>query len=202
MSKTKCILFDLGGVVLHWNNSWLTNEISKQFNLSKNQFELEFENHLGILSSGKITEQEFWKSISAKLDASHLIRPDSILEPIFRKLVSINKSVYALSENLKEKGLSIGILSNTEPVTYSVIENLESFDHFDYKFLSFQIGLIKPDPKIYQHVVQNLPFKKEELFFIDDNLQNVHSANTFGLKTVQFHSYETLLDDLENLKIL
>ena len=202
MTQTKCVLFDLGGVVLHWNNSWLTDEISKQFDLSKEQFEQEFENHLGILSSGKMTEQEFWKKISAKLDSSNLIRQDSILEPVFRKLVSINYSVYNLTKKLKESGLSIGILSNTEPVTYSVIEDLESFDHFDFKFLSYEIGLVKPDLKIYQHVVRHLPFKKEELFFIDDNTQNVKSANDFGLKTVQFQSYDNLFNDLKKMKIL
>ena len=202
MTQTKCVLFDLGGVVLHWNNSWLTDEISKQFDLSKEQFEQEFENHLGILSSGKMTEQEFWKKISAKLDSSNLIRQDSILEPVFRKLVSINYSVYNLTKKLKESGLSIGILSNTEPVTYSVIEDLESFDHFDFKFLSYEIGLVKPDLRIYQHVVRHLPFKKEELFFIDDNTQNVKSANDFGLKTVQFQSYDNLFNDLKKMKIL
>ena len=202
MTQTKCVLFDLGAVVLHWNNSWLTDEISKQFDLSKEQFEQEFENHLGILSSGKMTEQEFWKKISAKLDSSNLIRQDSILEPVFRKLVSINYSVYNLTKKLKESGLSIGILSNTEPVTYSVIEDLESFDHFDFKFLSYEIGLVKPDLKIYQHVVRHLPFKKEELFFIDDNTQNVKSANDFGLKTVQFQSYDNLFNDLKKMKIL
>ena len=202
MSQIKCVLFDLGGVVLNWNNSWLTAEISKQFNLPKEKFQLEFDNHLGIISSGKMTEPEFWKSISEKLGISNLIQPDSILGPAFRKLVSINQSVFNLSSKLKENGFSIGILSNTEPVTYSVIENLESFDHFDYKFLSYEIGLVKPDPKIYQHVVDNLPFKKEELFFIDDNLQNVNSANNFGLKTVQFQNYERLLTDLKESKIM
>ena len=149
-----------------------------------------------------MTEQEFWKKISAKLDSSNLIRQDSILEPVFRKLVSINYSVYNLTKKLKESGLSIGILSNTEPVTYSVIEDLESFDHFDFKFLSYEIGLVKPDLKIYQHVVRHLPFKKEELFFIDDNTQNVKSANDFGLKTVQFQSYDNLFNDLKKMKIL
>ncbi|KAF6242822.1 hypothetical protein C6988_06470 [Nitrosopumilus sp. b1] len=202
MSQIKCVLFDLGGVVLNWNNSWLIDEISKQFNLSKKKFEQEFDNHLGILSSGKMTEKEFWQSISKKLDASNLIRQDSILEPVFRKLVSINQSVYSLSSKIKENGLSIGILSNTEPVTYSVIESLESFAHFDYKFLSYEIGLVKPDPKIYEHVVNNLPYKKEELFFIDDTIQNVDSANDFGLRTIQFHSYDSLVNDLEELDIL
>ena len=55
---------------------------------------------------------------------------------------------------------------------------------------------------IYKHVIENVPFEKDELFFIDDNKSNVKSANDFGIKTVQFVNYEKMIDDLRMMKIL
>jgi len=200
--KVSCILFDLGGVIVNWHNSWLIDEVSKRFNLSRARFEQEFRKNLSILSSGKMTECEFWSHIGNRLNSSELERQDSLLEPIFRKFVSVNDSVVKLSRKLKETGFPIGILSNTEPITFSIVEELTSLNHFDFKFLSYEIGHVKPSTMIYEYVIENVPFKKEELIFIDDTESNVKSANEFGIKTIQFVSYEKLRDDLRMMKIL
>ena len=202
MSKISCILFDLGGVIIDWQDSWLVDELIKRYNLSRELFEQEFRKNLKILSTGKMTEGELWSRVGNSLESSELEKQDSLLGPIFRKLVSVNDSVVKLSRMIKETGLSIGILSNTDPITFPIVEELTSLNHFDFKFLSYEIGHVKPSPMIYQHVIENVPFKKEELIFIDDTESNVKSANDFGIKTIQFVSYEKLRDDLRMMKIL
>ncbi len=202
MAKVSCILFDLGGVIVNWHNSWLIDEVSKRFNLSRTRFEQEFRKNFSILSSGKMTEGEFWSIVGNRLQSSELESQDSLLGPIFRKLVSVNDSVVKLSREVKKTGLPIGILSNTEPITFPIVEELISLNYFDFKFLSYEIGHVKPSPMIYQYVIENVPFKKEELIFIDDTESNVKSANDFGIKTIQFVSYEKLRDDLRIMKIL
>ncbi len=202
LAKVSCVLFDLGGVIINWRDSWLIDEVSKRFNLSRTRFEQEFRKNLSILSSGKMTEGEFWSLVGNRLQSSELERQDSLLGPIFRKFVSVNDSVVKLSREIKETGLPIGILSNTESITFQIVEELTSLNHFDFKFLSYKIGHVKPSPMIYQHVIENVPFKKEELIFIDDTESNVKSANDFGIKTIQFVSYEKLRDDLRMMKIL
>jgi len=202
LSKISCILFDLGGVIVDWQDSWLVDELIKRYNLSRELFEQEFRKNLKILSTGKITEGKLWSRVGNSLESSELEKQDSLLGPIFRKLVSVNDSVVKLSRVIKETGLSIGILSNTDPITFPIVEELTSLNHFDFKFLSYEIGHVKPSPMIYQHVIENVPFKKEELIFIDDTESNVKSANDFGIKTIQFVSYEKLRDDLRMMKIL
>jgi len=202
LSKISCILFDLGGVIIDWQDSWLVDELIKRYNLSRELFEQEFRKNLKILSTGKMTEGELWSRVGNSLESSELEKQDSLLGPIFRKLVSVNDSVVKLSRMIKETGLSIGILSNTDPITFPIVEELTSLNHFDFKFLSYEIGHVKPSPMIYQHVIENVPFKKEELIFIDDTESNVKSANDFGIKTIQFVSYEKLRDDLRMMKIL
>jgi putative hydrolase of the HAD superfamily len=192
----------LGGVIVNWHNSWLIEEVSKTFDLSSQLLGQEFHRNLNILSSGKITEDEFWSHIGNKLNSSELERQDSLLEPIFRKFVSVNDSVVKLSRELKKTGVSVGILSNTEPITFSVVEELIPLNHFDYKFLSYKIGSVKPNPTIYKYVVENIPFEKDELFFIDDTELNVKSANDYGIRAIQFETYKKLIGYLRRIKIL
>jgi putative hydrolase of the HAD superfamily len=98
--------------------------------------------------------------------------------------------------------MPIGILSNTELVTFSVIEDLISLDHFKHKFLSYKIGHMKPDVEIYNHVIDNIPFPKEEVLFIDDLKPNVESARNAGIDAVQYLDYDTLIQECKIRKLL
>jgi HAD superfamily hydrolase (TIGR01509 family) len=200
--KVSCVLFDLCGVVVNWHNSWRINEISKTFNISKDLFEQEFERNVIFLSSGKMTEEQFWNNMGNHLNSVELSKQDSLLEPIFRKFVSVNDSVIKLTRKLKENGISIGILSNTEVITFLVVEELISLDHFDFKSLSYKIGHVKPNHMIYQHVIENTPFQKEELFFIDDLKSNIDSAHSSGIDAVQYTDFNELLKECHLRELL
>jgi putative hydrolase of the HAD superfamily len=55
---------------------------------------------------------------------------------------------------------------------------------FDKLFLSYEIGIHKPDAGIYTHVLQNAGIKAEECVFIDDSLANVDAARLLGMKGI------------------
>ena len=193
-----CVLFDLGGVIINWDNAWLIQDVSDEFKVSEEILSEEFNKYLPAIASGKITEREFWYNIGEELQSPKLMEMNqSLLERLFRKNVSLKEPVASLSKELSKKGITVGILSNTEPVSYSVFKNLMPLDHFEYKFLSYEIGHVKPDPEIYHHVINNVPFAKEELFFIDDLKPNVESAISQGIDAVQFSGYDKLVQELE-----
>jgi HAD superfamily hydrolase (TIGR01509 family) len=197
LASISCVLFDLGGVIVNWKDSWIIEETCVQFHLSKEIFSKEFNKNLPYLSAGKINEKEFWRRIDSKLDSTRLVKENkSIFGEIFLKLASVNKEMLELSKELAKKGITVGILSNTEDATYSVVKKTLSIKHFKFKFLSYEIGYLKPGKKIFQHVIDNIPFKKSELFFIDDMKANVDSALSLGIDSVQFSNYENLLSEL------
>ena len=203
MNRISCVLFDLGGVLLNWENSWLINEVSKRFQLSEQKLSEEFNKNADVLSSGRINEKEFWFRISNKLNSTELTnQKESIFAEIFRKFASSNESILSLSKNLVKKGITVGILSNTEPITYSIAEEVCSLEHFKFKFLSYKIGYTKPDVRIYQYVIDNIPYGKEKLFFIDDIKNNVESALSIGIDSVQFSNYENLINEFSKRDLL
>ena len=203
MANISCVLFDLGGVIVNWHNSWLIQDVSDEFQLQKEKLSKEFYKNLPEISTGRINEKEFWHTIGKELESKKLMNlNESLLDKIFRKRCSLNNSTINLSKELSQKDITVGILSNTEPASYSVMENLTSLDHFEYKFLSYNIGHLKPEPEIYHHVIDNIPFPKEELFFIDDLKSNVESARSEGIDSVQYNDYDELLKECQIRKIM
>lgn len=203
MTNISCVLFDLGGVIVNWHNSWFIQEVSKEFELQEEKLSKEFDKNLTNISTGRIDEKKFWHNIGLELESPKLMNHnESLLNKIFRKRVSINNPLVALSRNLSQKGIMVGILSNTEQVTFSVVSDLISLDHFEYKFLSYKIGHLKPEPEIYRYVIDNIPFPKEELFFIDDLKSNVESARSEGIDSVQYSDYDDLVKECHLRKLL
>ena len=203
MAKISCVLFDLGGVVVNWDDSWLIQDVSEEFQLQEEKVAKEFHKNLPAISTGKINEKKIWYNIGKELESEKLMNHDqSILDRLFQKHVSVNESIISLSKKISQKDMTVGILSNTELVTYSVIENLVSLDHFKYKFLSYKIGHLKPNPEIYKHVINNVPYPKEEIFFIDDLESNVESAHLEGIDAVQYLDFDGLLKECQTRQLL
>ena len=203
MANISCVLFDLGGVIVNWHNSWLIQDVSDEFQLQKEKLSKEYYKNLPKIATGKINEKELWNIIGKELKSKKLMNlNESLLDRIFQKHCSLNNSTINLSKELSQKGITVGILSNTEPASYSAIEKLTSLDHFEYKFLSYNIGYLKPNQEIYRHVINNVPFLKEELFFIDDLKTNVESARVEGIDSVQYTDYNELLKECQIRNII
>ncbi len=75
----------------------------------------------------------------------------------------------------------VGCLSNTNAMhTDDHFEKFPIFDLFDYRFLSFQLGLVKPDRALFERVAELVPVAPGRVAFLDDNLMNVEGATEAG----------------------
>ena len=59
MVNISCVLFDLGGVIVNWHNSWLIQDISDEFQLQEEKLSKEFYKNLPEISTGRINEKNF-----------------------------------------------------------------------------------------------------------------------------------------------
>ena len=92
------------------------------------------------------------------------------------------KDVRDFEISLKDK-CYIGILSNLTIFDKDRIDEQLGLNNYDYVFLSFEIGLRKPDMEIYEEVQKNIPFDKKNILFIDDNPKNIETAKKIGWNT-------------------
>ncbi|MEL6400933.1 MAG: HAD family phosphatase [Cyanobacteria bacterium J06607_6] len=88
----------------------------------------------------------------------------------------------------------LSLLSNTNPAHYQKLrDRYDFFDQFDQLFLSYQLGLMKPDTAIFHQVVTQLDVAPAAIAFFDDGLRNVEAARHLGINAYQVHSPQELM---------
>jgi HAD superfamily hydrolase (TIGR01509 family) len=90
-------------------------------------------------------------------------------------------------EDLVAAGVHLYLLSNMPVSTFEfLVKRHAFFRHFRELVISGAVLLIKPDPAIYQHLVEKTGIVPDESLFIDDLLKNVAAARESGLHAIQF----------------
>jgi putative hydrolase of the HAD superfamily len=73
---------------------------------------------------------------------------------------------------------------------------------FDVRFLSHELGLIKPDREVFDHVLAALGLAAERIVFLDDNEANVQQAHAVGMTAVRVRGIEQTCAALMSLGVL
>jgi glucose-1-phosphatase len=78
----------------------------------------------------------------------------------------------------------LGCVSNTNGLHWAEMSGWGLQERFEFRFLSHEIGMIKPDREIFEHVVATVGVPAENILFLDDNVINVEGATAVGLDAV------------------
>ncbi|SEJ49482.1 putative hydrolase of the HAD superfamily [Dyadobacter sp. SG02] len=101
------------------------------------------------------------------------------------------------------------LLSNTSSIHITQVNKIleastgveKLGDLFETVFLSYEMGLMKPDPRIYQEVLDKAGLKAEETLFLDDNADNIRSAAQLGIDTIHVQKPVTILEYLRDYAV-
>lgn len=77
----------------------------------------------------------------------------------------------------------ICLLSNLKEIDYEYLKSVVDMEIFDEKFLSYEMGMIKPDKKIYNEVIKKIG--TSNFYFFDDTEENVKEALNLGINAYQ-----------------
>jgi len=106
--------------------------------------------------------------------------------------------IEALLVELSDAGCSMHAFSNY-PIWYELIEERLGLSRFlDWKFVSCNTGLRKPDPEAYAGVLRELGVTAEQCVFIDDRAGNCEAARKIGIRSVVFEGIDGLREALRN----
>ena len=105
-----------------------------------------------------------------------------------------------LIKALKAKGFGVYILSNygRTPFKYAR-ENMKFFDEVDGMIISHEVGLIKPEPEMYQLLYRKFNLVPGECVFLDDRADNIEAAIKAGMSGVVFGNVDDALKDLSKI---
>lgn len=137
------------------------------------------------MDSDDITQDEFIKGVLSELpDRLHRIAKD-ICNNWITNLPYIT-GMDDLIHKLKKDGYRIYLLSNISRHFAENSGKIEIFKEFDGLVFSGSIGLVKPNRDIFEYILKKYNLNPNETLFIDDNKQNVNTAEGMGIKSLLF----------------
>lgn len=195
----KAIVFDLGGVLIDNPAPDMFSHYSRSLNVSKEKFIEIFSNHEMAWQKGKLSEDEFWNKLTKELDVKKS-QAKSLWLDGFLTAYNPKKDMFSLISELKKKKYKLALLSNTEIPIMNHIKK-QQWNSFDLFVYSCEIGMVKPDRKIYEFVLRNLNLKPEEVVFIDDKEENIKAAKAIGIHGITYTDTNKLIKQLIRLGV-
>lgn len=186
----KNIIFDLGGVILNIDYD-LTAKAFEQLGLpnfqhlfSKASQEMTFD----LYEKGLISSDDFRDALNNSLKTP--VRTETIDAAWNAMLLDLPSSRLELLKKMKGSHRTF-LLSNTNEIHIHWFFNSlkhhfgirDLSDYFEKVYLSYEIGLRKPDAAIFRHVLNENQLKPSETLFIDDSPQHIESAKKLGIHT-------------------
>lgn len=195
----KNVVFDVGNVIVRWAPLEIIRltfgDVEQPEAMAKNVFMSDI---WLDLNRGFLTEQEaklrYQEELDFTVDDSH-----RLFYYVKRSLIELYGSV-ALINKLKSAGY--GVYALTDNVTELVDYLKEEYDFwplFDGATVSADLGLLKPQPEIYQSLLTSNNLNAEECVFLDDMPHNVEGAKNVGIHAIQFFSAAQAEQELKTL---
>lgn len=199
MNTTKHIthlVFDMGGVLirLQWHEN-VSKILGRPIN--SNEIHKLWVNSPAASSfdKGLIDFDTFYDVFQQEFDVS-LSRAE--FEQLFADMLQEDYPETLSTLKLLSETHSLALLSNTNPFHWEMIRQRNTFlPIFNHVFTSISLGLMKPDPKIYQKVQAALGVDAGSILFFDDSTLNVESARASGWNAEVVHGMQDVVSNVE-----
>lgn len=190
MTKINNIAFDLGGVVLALSLEGAIREFER-IGLSDARQRLDAFQQRGIfadLESGRINVEEFRAKLSEMIGRE--LTTDDCYQAWHGYVDHVPQRNLDMLLQLRNEGYKVCLLSNTNP--YMMMWAGRDFDgvghpishFFDHMYLSYECGVMKPSPEIFQMMLRGQQALPEETLFVDDSPKNCEAAASLGIRTL------------------
>ena len=192
----KAVIFDLGGVILRTVNPEPRQQLAVRLGVSLHDLYHQIFSsesaHLATL--GKIGTAEHWKQVQFHLNISNEELTRAIQQ--FWDGDRLDFSMVAYLRSLRPR-YKTALLSNAWDNLRGLIENeWKIASAFDEVIISAEVGLAKPDHRIFQLALNRLGVDAGEAVFVDDFSENIDGARWLGLHAVQFSSPDQTIAEL------
>lgn len=191
------IIFDFGGVLLDWHPYYLYRQFFGGDDRAIDRFleEVGFAKWNTFNDAGR----PFAEGI-AELSALHPQWAEMIRmydERFAESLSGAIEGTVAILLRLHEKGFGLHGLSNWSAEKFwQVRPSYAFFDCFDQIVLSGEVGVNKPDARIFAALLERIGKRAEECLLIDDSAANIAAAEALGFQTIRFESPAQLEGEL------
>lgn len=195
----RSVIFDLGGVLVRTEDRTPRTRLAEHLGMTYNELSaLIFDSQSAHQAmKGEITAPEHWEAIQEALGVSQDEFVKVKLD--FWGGDTLDENLVNYLRDLRPQ-YKTALLSNAwDDLRQMIKEEWKIDDAFDEMIISAEVGLVKPDPSIYQRIIVELDVMPAEAVFVDDFPENVEAARLQGLQAIQFNDPDQALRDLSQL---
>lgn len=202
--EIKAVIFDLGNVLIGFDHTIAVKKILKHTpKKSRDIYDLFFDSDL---------TQEFEKGKTGKLEFFQQVQTALELKISYGEFLPIWNEIFFSKPESEDfvgslnSGIKLALLSNINQLHYEYIR--EEFSSTiglfepDKIIPSFRTGFIKPDKEIYDLALKALDVPRESVVYVDDRLDLIEAALSYGIKSIQFKSAKELKQKFQDLGII
>ncbi len=194
----RAIFFDLGGVLVRTEYQAPREHLAERLNttyedLNRIVFESESSRQASV---GSLTTEAHWDAVTRRLG-----RPASEAKAIREEFFAgdvMDMELLAFIRSLRPR-YKTGVISNAWPDLRQYLSDKKVDKAFDALIISAEVGMMKPDPKIYQLAMDAFGVAPREAAFVDDTPANVDAARALGMYAVLFREPRRALSDLKGI---
>lgn len=191
------VIFDLGGVVVNSDpRNWLVDRF----------FNEKIENELYDLTFGSETWQRWARgeigAATVRLlveeqakAAGRLFEAREVLED-WQSMLTNKNSTIEMIRRMKKGGIHVYYLSNTEKETLAHLREREFWKLWDGGIASCDVGICKPDARIYKALLMHYHLDPSVCLFVDDKKENIEQATALGITGIQYQNPRALQTSL------
>ena len=201
MNKIKNIIFDFGGVLIDWNPEYLfRKEFERESdmnyfleNICTPEWNIQQDAGRPLSEATKTLQKEHPEY--KELIGMYYGRWEEMLGGVIEDSVRV---LYLLKDKYPIYGLT-NWSSETITIAY---RRYDFFNYLEGIVVSGEEELIKPDPKLYQVLLNRYRLKANETLFIDDNIHNIETAQEMGFHTIHFTENMDLEKEVKEMGLL
>tara|TARA_E500000178_G_scaffold148136_1_gene147753 strand:- start:1226 stop:1888 length:663 start_codon:yes stop_codon:yes gene_type:complete len=203
MKNVKAIIFDAYGTLFDVNSAAekCKGKIGNKWESFANYWRTTQLEYTWLRSLMK-KHKDFWQITEDSLDKSMKVfnidnsMKDELLN--LYKVLSTFPEVNEVLKKLKEKKYKIAILSNGTPSLLNDLVESNNLDNiFDDIFSIEQVGIYKPDAKVYNIPIQKYKIKNDEIVFLSANTWDISGGGNYGYNAVWVNRNSNVFDNLD-----
>jgi len=197
----KAVIFDLGGVIVRTEYQAPRQHLAESFGMDYDDIDKVVfgggpNGSAARASIGEITEEQHWLNVMKVLK-----QPASEYERIREEFFAGDVIDIAIIDFLRsiKPNYKTGLISNAFSGLRDYIMREKFDDAFHHMVISAEVGVAKPDAKIYHLALEQLQVQPDEAVFVDDFYENIEACEKLGMKGVHFKDSQSALEQLKQL---
>ena len=196
----QAIVLDIGGVLLRTENRTSREKLEQKYDLPPGGSDkLVFDSDAALASTlGTTGPNLIWQNVADKLALS----PEGLEEFIssFWAGDRVDRELIQFLQECRED-YTVALLSNAWQNFRSVLAEkyqIKEGQTVDRIFISSELGVAKPNKRIYEILADRINCEMNEILFVDDFIENIEAAEALGINTIHYHPGMDLINEIKS----